>query len=285
MVWAAGGALAGQPMDRQAVVDALASGEPAVRIEAAARLVEVDLAHQPRLLRAAVAAMRDSDEEVRFLAVSAVAATAYTADAAPSGAFEPAMNGLIERLNDPADRVRAAAADALALLGTPPRATADLLDAVDTSSSAAVRRAAIGALATLPVVEGAVRDALIETVRSDPESTVRGEAAKALAALRLDDDEAIAALRGALGDRDVYVQQNAAGALGMLGDRAGAAVPDLRALAGRSSDETVRRQVGYALRSILGESAGEREVGRPAVRSATVEAEVPAQPAGSPPPG
>jgi len=284
-VCVAGVAFAGQPMDPQTLVRGLASAEPATRIDAAARLAEVDgLIKQPDLLRAAVAAMGDPEEEVRFLAVSAVAASAYGTDPAKLKVLAPAMSGLIERLDDPADRIKEAAANTLALLGTPPRATADLLGLLDTSSSSAVRGAVIDALARLPVVDGAVRGALIDALRTDADATVRGEAAKAIAAHRLDDAEAVDALRQALGDSDAYVLQNAVRALGMLGDRAAAAVPDLDELAARTDREVVRKQVGYALRSIRGERGGSLDREGPTVRSEPMESEAPRQPAGSAPP-
>ncbi len=273
----AGGLFAQEPVESAAVAGRLRSADPRERIEAARGLARTGgLTGDERLLQATVAAMNDPVEEVRLYAVTAVAATAYTVENAEASGLLRTAPALIERLHDPAAEVQEAAAQALALLGTPTEATADLLDLVD-SGAAPVRRAAIEALARLPHAEGAVRDALVERLRKDPAEAVRGEAANALAALRLIDDEVVNALRKALADPSDYVQQQAIRALGEIGPQAAAAAPELEKLAVNAGSETVRRHAEYALRSIRGERS------RVEPRSAPSHVETP--PAGSPPAG
>lgn len=241
-----------QPTDSTALVERLRSDDPEVRVEAAQEAAQTAaLVGDEGLIDAMTTAMGDPVEEVRFYAVTAVAAAAYTVEDAESAGLLRASSALIERLGDTSMEVQEAAAQALALLGTPPEATVDLLNLLE-SSAPAVRRVAVEALGALPSPNAAVGEALIERLRKDPEEAVRGQAARALAAHGLIDEQVVEALRQALADPAEHVRLMVINALASMGPYAAAAVPDLEQLASADESETVRQAAKSALRSIRG---------------------------------
>lgn len=269
-------ATAERPLESGAAAPWLDNADRQVRIDAAAALARTgDLAHEPAQLRTAIGAMDDPVEDVRLYAVSAVAAAAYGADAGAIESLRPASDALVARLQDPSGQVQGAAARALALIGTPPRAMNDLLTLVRQSEDTAVRRSAVEALARLPHTAPVVTDLLQRTLREDAAAPVRGTAAVALAELGPSSREVIAALTAALADTDEFVQQQAIRALTKLGPDAAVAVPELEQLAASTDDRAVERQARYAVRSLRGESTETEQ------RETVVDQ--PRAPAGSPP--
>jgi len=85
-------------------------------------------------------------------------------------------------------------------------------------------------------------------VRADPEAGVRASVAKALAKVRVDPALAIPVLVEMLGDPSPYVRAKAAVALGMYGEAARSAVPNLRkAVEDADSGAALSARIGLAL--------------------------------------
>lgn len=256
--------LAGQEVQPGPPFEKLRSTDPDTRVEAAqaiAQGVPVDLETAEPILRPA---LRDSVEDVRFFSLIAVqvAASASEEGARSLQTLAPA---LMERLGDPEARVRAAAADALAMAlpHTPARATGPLLDLLG-DPDPAVRKSAVAALSRLGNPPGTVTRGLVKTLLEDPAAPVRGKAARALGGLTTSGPEVMEALLAGLGDPDTSVRANAANGLGKLGTDARPAVSALERLE-RDPNEpnAVRDQARYALRSIRDSDPDQPDLDRP----------------------
>ena len=170
------------------------------------------------------------------------------------GSAAPARAELARLLQDGAPEVRAAAAWALARLGSDARPAVPALEAALGDPSEGVRVAAVSALGAVSAEASA--PALFAAL-SDPRQGVRWEAARALSRATLDADAALPRLTAALRGDDPYLRGFAAWKLGEMGPRARAAVPALvDALAreegyGRGGASTALAKMGPAARAAV----------------------------------
>jgi hypothetical protein len=177
------------------------------------------------------AALKSSDEEERRSAV-------HRLNAMRDRATEPALRSA---LDDPSERVRAAAITALGLLEDSTLAPV-IATYLTKDKHPFVRKMAAYALGHFESSEATA--ALIVGLR-DKDMEVRGAAAVALS--KRPDATAIAPLINSLSDKSPFVRAHAAVALGVNGRAAAQAVPDLVRVLTKDEDHEARRQAATAL--------------------------------------
>ena len=210
----------------------------------------------PEVVTALVAALRDTSDVVRIAAASALTAKGVDTKTAIDGLHavlhdtahadvrtsailiisalgperaDALISYLCELLDDPSPKVRAAAVEALGVIGPPAVMEIRSIALMLRDSVAEVRQAALGALVKLGaganVVVPAARSAL-----SDTSATLRASAADALRSLGASAAPAVSDLTAALGDPDERVIRGAILALGSIGRAARSALPALKRL-------------------------------------------------------
>lgn len=157
-----------------------------------------------------------------------------------------AQPALVGALDDPSERVRAAAATGLGSLGDPAMVE-PLAARLAKDKKPFVRKAAAYAIGHFSSHDGT--SALVATLK-DKDAEVRGAAAVALG--RYADAQAVAGLTAALTDKYDFVRARAAHALGVNGRAAAQAVPQLVTLLTSDKDNEVRRQAATSL-GLIGE--------------------------------
>jgi HEAT repeat protein/beta-lactamase regulating signal transducer with metallopeptidase domain len=184
----------------------------------------------PRMVAALVAALKDSDKEVRETAMNALI------QMRDPSIFEP----LVQALKDTSPDVREQAVHGLVRLRD--RRAIDPISALVKDANASVREAVVHALGQFK--DPRTFDPMV-TALKDENPSVREQAAHALGQMR--DPRAVDPLTVALKDANADVREQAAHALGQIRDKRAAA-----ALAGaiKDTDPDVREQAVFALGQI-----------------------------------
>jgi HEAT repeat protein len=234
----------------------LQTGDRAEKVRAAEALAKV-LQIRPNyreVVEALALAVRDSVDEVRLAAASALSADGVDPLAAVAGLHEvlhdsahadvrasivliigsmgaerarPLLPTLSEALSDPDPRVRATALEAIGTIGSADTGQAQLVGRLAADSMPGVRRAALISLLNLRA-PASFTVPIAKTALADSAAQVRNAAALTLGALGRDALPALTELTSALSDTDATVVRSVAFAIGSMGTAAASALPALR---------------------------------------------------------
>jgi HEAT repeat protein len=216
--------------------------DPTTRV----RIAELLLKYKDKgddLIKGLVAALKtDKDAKVRAMAATTIGKLERIASSA--------VSDLGEALKDQAGPVRSAAAEALGVFSAfdaeIARDWVSPLAACLKDGDTTVRMNAAYALARMGASAAAAVSALSDAVGGDKEIAVRKESAKALAAIGPKASDATPALIKALQDTNSDVRMQAAYALGRIGSDAVAALPGLMK-AVKDKDKSVRCHAIHAI--------------------------------------
>jgi HEAT repeat protein len=224
---------------------ALEADDPGLRWQAAEALGQIGLRQPRAVVKALSRAANDPDLDVRLQAVASLTglqANAENAVPAMENALQSADSDLRRQVALAVSSVGPLAEEASASLG-------QLLHDPNTN----VRLSAISALGAIGPDSAAALDDLADALR-DKVPSVRRAGAAVLGRIAADADpkmtiKAVAALAGALKDRDPEVCRQSTRALGALGPRSEAALPELGETA-RTAAEELRGEAASALGQI-----------------------------------
>ncbi len=201
----------GNPLVRQAAMDALASLGPSARAATAALTERLD----------------DKDAGIQLSAVRAIGKL---------GSDDPVLaKRLAGMIDDAGTDLRLAVVESLGGFGKLPGSAVASLVGVLKVEHAVTQSAAFDALAKLGKEAKSALPALSQAVRHD-NATVRASALNALARVEPDDDKLLTALKQALDDPSAGVRHTAIRELGELGSNARSAGPALFACLNTSED-------------------------------------------------
>lgn len=249
-------------------IAALDDTSTALRIEAADALGKILKIQpkSPKVVRALIAALADSVDDVRMAAATALVAEGVRAEGAVPGihaalhdsahatvrshaalilgilgtsAGEGVVSALTEALGDPEPEVRSAAAEALGKLGDDAAASVPAIRSRLTDASSNVRLKALEAV----YIIGAPDTVMLPVLRnalSDSDASVRAAAAYMLGGLRADAAPALDAILVALGDGEADVRVAAVFAIAEIGPAAHSLLPHLRRML-NDPNQRVRR--------------------------------------------